>query len=241
MAENPPDSPARCTPSTPCGAAASSRRLRPASFLVGSLLLFALFAVLAWGIQGDTFLVRGDQAAVQYFQDLRRDTPGWVRFFNFFTFLGGPWVILGLTVGGGLLLLGQRQFALAALWIVALTAIGPVDEWLLKEWFQRPRPAAAGESHTWSFPSGHATRSLLAYGLAAYILARYSHFPWRKWVAGGLFLVVALIGFSRVYLGRHYPTDVLGGFAFSGGCLLLLLALLESRPVPGAAPLPPSA
>jgi undecaprenyl-diphosphatase len=104
-------------------------------------------------------------------------------------------------------------------WIAALAG-GEVLNFLLKGLFARPRPSFSDPLATalyFSFPSGHATMSLIAYGLIAYFL--YLRLP-RAWMrvltTSGLILLVMLIGLSRLYLGVHYFSDVLAGFAVGG-------------------------
>jgi len=90
--------------------------------------------------------------------------------------------------------------------------------------FQRERPAyweLIARPHTYSFPSGHAMTSMAVYGCAAYLLE--TAFPRYRWcfrlLAAALIL---LIGASRVYLGVHWPSDVLAGFA--AGLVLVFAA-----------------
>ncbi len=103
---------------------------------------------------------------------------------------------------------------------------------LLKVYFKRPRPDAAlwliSESG-YGFPSGHAMIGLLFYGLLLSILHRRplpANNSEKKRTATFLFTVLSicfifLLGISRIYLGVHYPTDVIGGWCF--GCFLLVL------------------
>ncbi|HXS96164.1 MAG TPA: phosphatase PAP2 family protein [Candidatus Limnocylindrales bacterium] len=131
------------------------------------------------------------------------------------TLLGSPTFLICL----GVLLFWRLAAAgrLRAAIILLLTAIGAemFDE-ALKVCFRRPRPEAffGAEPLSYSFPSGHSVASCCFYGVMAAILAANVRSHWRK---AGIWATAAVIAFSvglsRVYLGVHYPTDVLGGFA----------------------------
>ncbi|MDF2460773.1 MAG: Phosphoesterase PA-phosphatase related protein [Candidatus Saccharibacteria bacterium] len=86
----------------------------------------------------------------------------------------------------------------------------------VKELVQRARPVTefvtAHGLHDYSFPSGHTTGSTAVYGLAAILIAGRVPQDKRKWVYLGFGTLIFLIGVSRVYLGAHFPTDVLGGW-----------------------------
>ena len=101
---------------------------------------------------------------------------------------------------------------------------------LLKQLFQRKRPlspllkAAKGLS----FPSGHAIMAVTFYGLLIYILQHSITIDWLKWLATILvFVLIVLIGFSRIYLRVHYASDVAAGFIIGLLWLLISLAVLK--------------
>ncbi|WP_273845883.1 phosphatase PAP2 family protein [Rubrobacter calidifluminis] len=70
--------------------------------------------------------------------------------------------------------------------------------------------------HSFSFPSGHADMAVAFYGVLALLLARLLSGGWRWLVLAAGLLLVLIIGFSRIYLGVHYPSDVLGGYLLAG-------------------------
>ncbi len=132
----------------------------------------------------------------------------------------------------------RRRWLYAGMWFAAIT-IGEIINLVLKELFARPVPSSPNPfltpeltsftgndlpgGHTvtsYSFPSGHAMESVIMYGMLAYfaVLPVQSRGARVAIVLGGILLVV-LIGFSRMYLGAHYFSDIVGGYA-AGGVLL---------------------
>lgn len=96
----------------------------------------------------------------------------------------------------------------------------------MKLFFARPRPPypLIGKEETFSFPSGHATFSFIFYGTLAYFIWLTNLPKIWKWIAM-IFLISLsiIIGFSRVYLRVHYPSDVLGGFCLGYSWLFLMI------------------
>ena len=95
----------------------------------------------------------------------------------------------------------------------------------LKALFARDRPDPMFDRLGYSFPSGHSFFSLVLYGMLAYFAARDLPPRARRWVWGVSGALIFLVGFSRVFLGEHYPSDVAAGFAVGfpwlWGCLAL--------------------
>jgi membrane-associated phospholipid phosphatase len=94
-------------------------------------------------------------------------------------------------------------------------------------------PDALVEALGASFPSGHATRSAAVYGAVMWLLVRYADTFARRLLAGaaaaGLVALMGLIGLGRVYLGAHWPTDVLGGYLLGLGWLAALILVASDR------------
>ena len=131
--------------------------------------------------------------------------------------LGDPVTLTILALAVGLLLTVRREWILLAGWLAAFAGGGLLDA-VLKLIIRRPRPpyAAAFLPHfSWSLPSGHAMGSLIAYGMLAYVLTVL----WIHRRSGqiavllGAALLVVAVGLSRLYLGVHYFSDVVGGYA----------------------------
>lgn len=157
--------------------------------------------------------------------------PGWVEELGRdFTALGGMGVLtlLTLAVAGYLALL--RKFG-AALLVLAAVGGGVLLSTLLKLGFDRPRPDLVPHGsivYTRSFPSGHSMLSAATYLTLGALLARIQ--PKRRLKAYLLVLaimVTLLVGASRVYLGVHWPTDVLAGW--TAGAAWALLVWLVAR------------
>lgn len=142
-----------------------------------------------------------------------------------FTFLGEPTLLVGASVVLALWL-WHRGRGRAGLALLAVTLTGRVLGEVQKYWIARARPDV--EPHlvivkTQSFPSGHATSSMVFYLTLALLLAGRSR--WRREAIGAAIMLSLLIGTSRVMLGVHWPSDVIGGWSFG-----LLWVLLTLRP-----------
>lgn len=143
--------------------------------------------------------------------------PGWLEEMGRdFTALGSAAVLTLVAVGAVLYMLLSRQFRTALFTVIAVGG-GWIVSSGLKLGYDRARPdlVAHGDIvYTASFPSGHATMSAVTYLTLAAILCRVE----RRWrlrlflLAAAVFLTV-LIGLTRVYLGVHWPTDVLAGWS----------------------------
>ncbi len=120
-------------------------------------------------------------------------------------------------------------------WLVALVIIVPGGMLLnvaMKQAFHRARPHfddAILSLTTYSFPSGHAAAATLFYGvLAAYLVTQPGEWRWRVLIVLGAFLIVVLVALSRIYLGVHYLSDVLAGFAEGVAWLALCLTAIHT-------------
>jgi undecaprenyl-diphosphatase len=157
------------------------------------------------------------------------------------TTVGSPTGLAATAVATAVVLAVLRQAPSA----LVLLAVGVPGVELLsttvKSLVRRPRPplgSAVGQvsAHGYSFPSGHAIQSAAVYGLLASLLVvrtRRRLLRAATWTAAGLATVA--VGLSRVYLGVHWPTDVLGGWLLGAGWLAVLLLTIAPRP-PAALP-----
>jgi undecaprenyl-diphosphatase len=141
--------------------------------------------------------------------------PGWLdEPMRLVTALGYYYVVVPL-LAVAVFVFYRRGWRLSAVLLVVSTGGSIVLTTVLKGVFQRTRPElfdSGYDASFYSFPSGHATVAVGFYGMLTVILAHRLHGAARWAVVGCGLLVVLLIGFSRLYLGVHYPTDVLAGY-----------------------------
>jgi undecaprenyl-diphosphatase len=188
--------------------------------------LFLLFGVLASCVVWSDFLAPLDLEIFTRVIALR--TPGLSQVLLFFTHLGSGAVIITLGTGVAFLwfLYGKKR---ETLFLIASVAVGQTVYYLFKIWIERARPDeiyALVPRGGYSFPSGHTTAAMLFYGLLAYFLYRVAKGPWLKYcVAMFSGMIIFLVGFSRIYLGAHWPSDVLGGWLIGGSFVALSVSL----------------
>jgi len=168
--------------------------------------------------------------------------PYWLSHaMNDITALGGTTVLSLMTILATIYLMLGRRRAIAAFMFLSILG-GWVVSQVAKFGIGRPRPDIVPhlvEVHDMSFPSGHAMLSAVTYLTLAALLSRAEQYrSTRIFLLGtGIFLTL-LIGISRIYLGVHYPTDVLGGWC--AGATWAALCWLVSRRFISAKPATPA-
>ncbi|WP_245515263.1 phosphatase PAP2 family protein [Rhizobium deserti] len=164
--------------------------------------------------------------------------PYWLNHaMNDITALGGTTVLSLMTIlATTYLLLGRRRE------IAVFMFLSILGGWLVSQvaklGIARPRPDIVPhlvEVHNMSFPSGHAMLSAVTYLTLAALLSRAEEYrSTRIFLLGTGILLTLLIGISRIYLGVHYPTDVLGGWCagatWAAGCWLVSRRFISAKP-----------
>ena len=182
-------------------------------FAVGGavLLMVAVVLLFAWFAR---------QADTEHFDSTIRTavhqlaSPGLTRFMRAVSVLGEALVLGAMSVLIVVLLSCLRQIRDAL--VLAITMLGSLGlDLTLKHVFHRARPVpfVGTAPHSYSFPSGHALASLCFYATFALIVSghvRRRGIRWILWII--TVLLIAAIGLSRIYLGVHYPSDVIGGY-----------------------------
>ncbi len=145
---------------------------------------------------------------------------------KFITNFGGA-IFLSIATVMLFLLIKNKKIGLS---IISNIVIITVLNQLLKRILQRPRPTEFRivEEKGYSFPSGHSMVSMAFYGYLIYLIYRYIKNKYVKWtLITILSILICLIGISRIYLGVHYTSDVLGGFLLSISYLVIYISSIK--------------
>jgi undecaprenyl-diphosphatase len=184
----------------------------------GACLFLLLFVLIASEVvEGDTQAL--DIKVVQAFRNAadpaRPIGPEWLEFSVIDLTSLGSFTVLAVVVLAvtGFLVLQSRYRT--ALFVAATMVSGEFANFILKHLFNRPRPTVVPELRvvTPSFPSGHAMESAIVYLTLGAVLMRVAERrPTKIYCLAVAVLLTVLVGLSRVYLGVHYPSDVIAGW-----------------------------
>lgn len=216
-------------------AAARVRSLYAALGLViilGAVVAFAgtwAFAEIADAIQDGDAIQRFDDAIMVWISEHR--IPLLEAFLIELTVLGS-WVVIAVVVGVVSLFLGIFHRRWSVILLLVSSAGGVVITQLLKFGFDRERPQLfewADHVVTSSFPSGHAASAAIAYGTIAYLVARLHESALvRALILVITTLTILMVAASRLYLGVHYPSDVVAGLLIGLAWAAFCMAALEA-------------
>ena len=171
---------------------------------------------------------RFDDAIIQFFNRIKTEALDVIMFV--FTELGSLWFLTIFSMGLILVRWFKKKDKWGVLFFIIGIGGGGLLTKLLKYYYGRERPSIdeAIDAIGYSFPSGHSMGSLIFYGFLSYFLFRSKFKRKIKWVA--LFfccVLFILIGISRIYLGAHYPSDVIAGYLAGSIWLILCILALE--------------
>ena len=193
-------------------------------FLVLGLMLSAFLEISDDVMEGDTHAV--DTQLLMLLRDGSNPQnplgPEWVfEMVRDISSLGGIAILALVTVSAAIYLLMIKKFGQAAYLVLSVT-LGTLLSNALKFGFARPRPDLVPHgSHvfTGSFPSGHSMMSAMVYLSVGMMLAKaQKSMPPKIFFLGISVFLTVMIGVSRVYLGVHWPSDVLAGWMVGGAC-----------------------
>ena len=196
------------------------------------ILLTAFFLFLFSGILQDYIghdaLIRADTRIVNLIYLLRTGTLNNVMLF--FTNLGTWQIVFTGVFVAGFILFALNLFSYLFALIISVTG-GELIISIIKNLVQRPRPSsiyALVVEKSFSFRSGHSFIAFAFYGLLTYIIYRMSRKKiWKVCAVSGGIFIIGMIAFSRVYLGVHWPSDVLASLALGAAWLGALITILE--------------
>ena len=213
------------------------RRLSPegnASLHLGIGLAVLIGACWVFGkitedvITGDP-ITRVDQRVAAFFH--AHATPRLNQIMMAISFFGSG-AFIGLATGAGALYLVYRRSWYRLLTLLLVVPGGAMINVVVKHLIQRQRPVFENPIATldsYSYPSGHTMSATLFYGLlAALALQRFQGWKPKGGVVMGAVAIVLLVGFSRICLGLHYLSDVLGALAAGAAWLTLCLTAIEN-------------
>lgn len=202
--------------------------------LLIALVAIGLFVTIALeltrsGVTGSDLLLRTDKQVMAFMR--MRATPDGDSLMSFVSILGSPLSMGVLAVGGGLWLWVRRRIIPLVGWCCAFAGASALTVGL-KHSFQRVRPDGAEaflHGTSFSFPSGHSLGSIVGIGITAYLLVafRESRTLTRALTIAAAVVLIIAIGWSRLYLGVHYLSDVVAGFAAGGMWLSCCIAGIE--------------
>jgi membrane-associated phospholipid phosphatase len=216
---------ARCRTGAPTGIALTTAVLTLATSAWS-------LALVTFSVVHHTGLARDDPRVLAFFTGHR--APWLTSLAKALTWLGSSIVLWPVVVLAGLGLWRWRRRWLPAV----LPALALAGAWagslLIKGLVDRPRPPVADRLtvvHSWSYPSQHAAQALATWGMLALMLMAGRSARARVLLAAGAALIAFVVGLTRIYLGAHWMTDVLGGWAIAGvwDCLLIICYLLAQR------------
>ena len=199
--------------------------IRLGGLAVAALAMWGFATIAQEVLEKETYAF--DTSILLYLRSLH--TPLRDRVMLAFTFFGEPNLLLALSVSLGIMLWVRKHRSEAR--TIAVAGAGAIGlNILLKQLFARARPQLwerTVDVKFYSFPSGHAMISMVIYGLLGYLLG--SRFPKQRWWIYSLTVIlVAVIGLSRLYLGVHWPTDIIAGYTAG---LVWLIACIYSLEV----------
>lgn len=221
----------------PAGAAETSERgpfrlpWRTTALLVLAFALLTVAVSRRWDPVVDV-----DSSVADDLHDAVEGSPGWADALKAVTFLGTSLVLYSVVAVAAVVSLARRQPRLAA-FVVATAATGGLLNRLVKALVGRERPwfpDPLADSGGYSFPSGHAMNSavvFVAVAAALVILSRRSP----RWLVPAVAGLVLAIGFTRVALGVHFVSDVVGGWLLGVAWVVVGLAAFGLGRLPGRA------
>ncbi|WP_306317172.1 MULTISPECIES: phosphatase PAP2 family protein [unclassified Streptomyces] len=200
---------------------------------LGSVVLTLLVA-LRWGPLMDL-----DRAVARSLHERALDDPGLTHAARVLTdWVWDPWTMRALCAVVVLALVWRLRDWVLAGWVAATCLVGTLLQQGLKAALDRPRPVwrePVDSAHYAAYPSGHAMTAAVVCGLVLWLLRRYGAGP-ALWYPALVLAVVSVlgVGLTRLWLGVHWPSDVLGGWLLGALTVALATAAYDRWAAPNA-------
>lgn len=188
------------------------------------VLCLILFSIICYGVLSYDSLVIDTKVYSFIINNIMND--GLTPILKAITELGG----VAFTVLAGVLIF---MFCKKNRWFITIDLVGvTLVNQVIKHIIRRPRPNVLRlvEESGYSFPSGHSMVSMAFYGIIIYLVYKNVSNKYLKWLLITLLsLLILSIGFSRIYVGVHYFTDVAGGFLLGLAYLIIYINIYNKR------------
>lgn len=193
------------------------------------LCLFFLF-VFSWIALfiNSRNVVQLDQMMINFIQGF--ESPILTSIMKFFTYIGSFKIVAAFALLFSFLLYRLTKNHAELTLFVTVVVGTPLINAVLKNYFHRDRPAIHQliEIGGYSFPSGHAMNAFVVYGIISFLLWRYiPNIVGRSTLILCSTIFIIMIGTSRIYLGVHYPSDIIGGYSAGGVWLALSIGIFQ--------------
>jgi undecaprenyl-diphosphatase len=198
-------------------------------FLFATAGFFTIWIDVYYGMS----IIEWNEAVYQALRALYSEKT--IAYVAFFTQLGSPWVLLPAVVSVGLWLLWRGRSFAAFCWLATI-GMGFLLGDLVKIITKIPRPEGLANPHLeHAFPSGHTLAALLTFGLATAFI-HHTIRPKYRWIPWAITtLLIIMVAFSRLYLGLHWFTDILGSVTLGTSCVALgtlVYRRFAAKPIP---------
>ncbi|WP_431041116.1 phosphatase PAP2 family protein [Streptomyces sp. P1-3] len=211
----------------------TTRASRTATLLAGLFLLLLVPVAAGWGP-----LESADREISRSLHRWAVAHDGWTEANRVLTDrVWDPMTMRALLAVAVCWLAWRREWRLA-FWVVLTSALGTVLQWTVKATVRRERPRwpdPVDSGNYFAFPSGHAVTATVSCGLVLWLLARHGvRTRWLAPAAAVATVSVLGVGFTRVYLGVHWTSDVLGGWLLGAALVAAAVATYEPARTRGA-------
>ena len=155
-------------------------------------------------------------------------TNNLTSYIKYITYIGSAVAVIGIVVFVYIFFKNKKYSLYMTINLISIT----IFQLILKNIFSRNRPVDINliEEEGYSFPSGHSLTALAFYGFIIYLIYK-SKIKYKSLFISLFVLIILSVGFSRIYLGVHFFTDVIGAFTFALSYLILYTSIIEKRMV----------